>query len=158
MAAGDGSAGLTQVLARMGIRYVLVRNDLIRPGLAGAWPSRVSRALATSPGIAEVAQFGPLVGSADPNDAATNFDPPDTAAQICQAAAAQRVATVQPSAGTLRVSGGPEALRTLADEGLLGRRPVLLNADSPGLPTAAAVVTDTLRRRVRNFGELRTNY
>ncbi len=158
MAAGDGSAGLTQVLARMGIRYVLVRNDLIRPGLAGAWPSRISQALATSPGIVQVAQFGPPVGSATPNDAATNFDPPYPAVQIYQVRGAQPVATVQPAAGTLRVYGGPEALLTLADEGLLGRRPVLLNADSPGLPVAASVVTDTLRRRVRNFGELRTNY
>ncbi len=158
MAAGDGSAGLTQVLARMGIRYVLVRNDLIRPGLTGAWPARVSQALATSPGMVKVAQFGPPVGSATPDDAATNFDPPYPAVQIYQVPGAQPVATVQPAAGTLRVYGGPEALLTLADEGLLGHRPVLLNADSPGLPAAAAVVTDTLRRRVRNFGELRTNY
>jgi arabinofuranan 3-O-arabinosyltransferase len=158
IAAGDGSAGLTQVLARMGIRYVLVRNDLIRTGLAGAWPSRVSQALATSPGIVRVAQFGPPVGSATPDDAATNFDPPYPAVEIYQVRGAQPVATVQPAAGTLRVYGGPEALLTLAGEGLLGHRPVLLNADSPGLPAAAAVVTDTLRRRVRNFGELRTNY
>ena len=68
-----------------------------------------------------------------------------------------RSSAVQPAAGTLRVYGGPEALLTLADEGLLGHRAVLINSDSPGLP-AASVVTDTLRRRIRNFGELRTNY
>jgi arabinofuranan 3-O-arabinosyltransferase len=157
MAAGDGSAGLTQVLARMGIRYVLVRNDLIRAGLNGAWPARISQALATSPGIVKVAQFGPPVGSATPNDAATNFDPPYPAVEIYRVPGAEPVATVQPAAGTLRVYGGPEALLALADEGLLGRRPVLLNSDSPRLP-AVPVVTDTLRRRVRNFGELRTNY
>ena len=136
MAAGAGSAGLTQVLARMGIRYVLVRNDLIRPGLTGAWPARISEALATSPGLVKVAQFGLPVGSATPDDAATNFDPPYPPVEIYRVPGAQPVATVQPAAGTLRVYGSPEALLTLADEGLLGQRPVLLNSDSPGLPAA----------------------
>ena len=54
---GDGSAGLTEVLARMGVKYVLVRNDLSRPVLNGAWPARISDALAASPGITPVAQW-----------------------------------------------------------------------------------------------------
>jgi arabinofuranan 3-O-arabinosyltransferase len=158
LAAGDGSAALTAVLARMGVRYVLVRNDLARTDLNGAWPARISQALAASPGITRVAQFGAPVGTTPAGDAATDFDPPYPPVQIYQVAGAQPVATVQPAAGTLRVYGGPEALLTLAGEGLLGHRAVLLNSDSPHLPAAASVVTDTLRRRVRNFGELRTNY
>jgi arabinofuranan 3-O-arabinosyltransferase len=158
MAAGDGSAGLTQVLARMGVKYVLVRNDLIRSSLNGAWPARIHQALGTSPGISKVAQFGTLVGSFLPDDAATNFDAPYPPVEIYQVSGAAQAATVQPAAGTLRVYGGPEALLTLADEGLLGSRPVLLNSDSPGLPATAAVVTDSLRRRARNFGELRRSY
>jgi len=35
---------------------------------------------------------------------------------------------------------------------------VLLNSDSAGLPAAGSVVTDSLRRRVRNFGELQRSY
>ncbi len=158
LAAGDGSAGLTEVLARMGVKYVLVRNDLSRSVLNGAWPARINQALATSPGISKVAQFGLPVGGAAPDDAATNFDTPFPPVEIYQVAGAAPVATVQPAADTLRVYGGPESLLTLADEGLLGHRPVLLNSDSLGLPTAASVVTDSLRRRVRNFGELRTSY
>jgi arabinofuranan 3-O-arabinosyltransferase len=158
LAAGDGSAGLARVLARMGVRYVLVRNDLDRNALAGAWPARISDALHGSPGITPVAAFGPLVGSLAPDDAVTDFDPGYPAVQIYRVSGAAAVATVQPAAGTLRVAGGPESLITLADAGLLGSRPVLLNSDSPGLPAAARVVTDTLRRRVRNFGELRTSY
>src|SRR5262252_6838260 len=142
----------------MGVRYVLVRNDLARTELNGAWPARIGQALAASPGITRVAQFGTPEGTTQAGDAAADFDPPYPPVQIYQVAGAQPVATVQPAAGTLRVYGGPEALLTLAGEGLLGHRPVLLNADSPGLPAAAAVITDTLRRRVRNFGELRTNY
>ena len=73
-------------------------------------------------------------------------------------AGAAPVVSVQPAAGALRVFGAPESLLTLADEGLLAGRPVLLNSDGAGLPAAASVVTDSLRRRVRNFGELRTSY
>jgi arabinofuranan 3-O-arabinosyltransferase len=158
LAAGDGSAGLTQLLARMGVKYVLVSNDLIRSGLNGAWPARVHQALAASPGIRKVAQFGLPVGSVTPDDAVTNFDTPYPPVEIYRVQGAMPVATVQPAAGTLRVYGGPEALLTLADEGLLGSRPVLLNSDSPRLAAAATVATDSLRRRVRDFGELRASY
>ena len=49
-------------------------------------------------------------------------------------------------------------MTTLANEGLLGDRPVLLNDDGAGEPVAGSVVTDSLRRRTVNFGQLRTNY
>jgi arabinofuranan 3-O-arabinosyltransferase len=159
LAAGAGSASLAPVLARMGVRYLVVRNDLNRAVLSGAWPALVNQALANSPGIQRVARFGILpVGSATPDDAVSNFDPPYPPVEIYQVAGAAPVATVQPAAGTLRVYGAPEAELTLAREGLLGRRPVLLNTDSSGLPAGGSVVTDSLRRRVRNFGELRTSY
>ncbi len=158
LAAGDGSAGLSQVLAQMGVKYVVVRNDLIRSGLYGAWPARVNDALATSPGMTEVARFGAPVPTASPDDAASAFDAPYPPVEIYQVPGAASVATVVPASAALRVYGAPEAVLTLADEGLLRDRPVLLNSDSPGLPAAASVVTDSLRRRVVNFGEVRTSY
>ena len=158
LAAGDGSAGLTETLARMGVKYVVVRNDLSRPVLNGAWPARISDALVASPGITLVAQFGPLMSGLAPDDAATDFDAPYPAVQIFQVAGAQPAAVVQPAADTLRVYGAPESLLTLADEGLLGNRPVLINDDGAGQPAAGSVLTDSLRRRAVNFGQLRTNY
>jgi arabinofuranan 3-O-arabinosyltransferase len=159
LAAGAGSAGLTGLLARMGVRYLVVRNDLDRSVLDGAWPARIHQALADSPGIRKVAQFGRLpVGSFTPDDAVSDFDSPYPPVEIYQVAGAAPVATVQPAAGALRVYGAPESLLTLANEGVLGSRPVLLNADDPGEPAAASVLTDSLRRRVRDFGELRTSY
>ena len=158
LAAGDGSAGLSQVLAQMGVKYVVVRNDLIRSGLYGAWPARVNDALATSPGMTEVARFGAPVPTASPDDAASAFDAPYPPVEIYQVSGVASVATVVPASAALRVYGAPEAVLTLADEGLLHDRPVLLNSDSPGLPAAASVVTDSLRRRVVNFGEVRTSY
>ncbi len=159
LAAGAGSAGLTGLLARMGVKYLVVRNDLDRSVLDGAWPARIHQALAGSPGIRPVAQFGRLpVGSFTPDDAVSNFDSPYPPVQIYQVARPEPVATVQPAAGALRVYGAPESLLTLAGTGLLGSRPVLLNRDDPGQPAAASVLTDSLRRRVRDFGELRTSF
>ena len=158
LAAGDGSAGLTEVLARMGVKYVVVRNDLTGAGQSGPWPARVNQALAASPGMTKVARFGPLVGDLTPDNAVTKFLAPYPAVEIFQVAGAQPEATVSPAAGALRVYGGPESLLTLADEGLLGERPVLLNGDGAGQPVVGSVVTDSPRRRVRNFGEIDSSY
>jgi arabinofuranan 3-O-arabinosyltransferase len=156
LAAGDGSAGLTEVLARMGVKYVVVRNDLALQNRT--WPARVNQALAASPGMTKVAQFGQFVGYFAPDDATTNFLAPYPPVEIFQVAGAQPEATVAPAAGAVRVYGGPESLLTLADENLLGNRPVLLNGDGAGQPAAGSVVTDSLRRRVRNFGEINSSY
>ena len=158
LAAGDGSAGLTEVLARMGVKYVVVRNDLAGTGQNGTWPAKVNQALAASPGMTKVAQFGPFVGYFAPDDAVTSFFAPYPAVEIFQVAGAQPEATVSPAAGALRVYGGPESLLALADRGLLGERPVLLDGDGAGQPVAGSVVTDSLRRRVRNFGEINSSY
>jgi len=157
-AAGDGSAGLTTNIARMGVKYVLVRNDLSGAALDGTWPTRIHDAIAASGGMTLVAQFGPSVGSGKPDNAVSDFDTPYPAVQIYQVADAQPAAVVQPAAGTLRVYGSPEAMITLANEDLLGNRPVLINDDGAGQPVTGSVVTDSLRRRTVNFGQLRTNY
>jgi arabinofuranan 3-O-arabinosyltransferase len=159
MAAGDGSAGLTQVLERMGVRYIVVRNDVLRADLQGAWPARIHQAISESPGIVRVAQFGTLpIGNFGPDDAVSNFDSPYPPVEIYQVRGAQAPAVVTPASSAMRVYGGPEALLTLADQGLLRGRPVLINSDSPGVTARWNVITDSLRRRVVNFGELRSDY
>ena len=80
---------------------------------------RVNQALAASPGMTKVAQFGQFVGYFAPDDAATNFLAPYPPVEIFQVAGAQPEATVAPAAGAVRVYG-PESLLTLADENLLG--------------------------------------
>jgi arabinofuranan 3-O-arabinosyltransferase len=159
MAAGEGSPGLTQLMARMGIKYVLVRNDLLRSDLRGAWPARIHQALAESPGIAKVASFGKLpVGTNSPDDAVSDFDSYYLPVEIYKVSGAEPVASVQPTSSTLRVYGAPESLITLGDQGLLGNRPVLLDSGSPQIHASSTVVTDSLRRRTRNFGEIRDDY
>jgi arabinofuranan 3-O-arabinosyltransferase len=157
--AGEGSAGLTQLLAEMGVKYIVVRNDLLRSDLYGAWPARVLDALYSSPGLVKVAQFGTFpVGGTVPDDAVASFDTPVPPVEIFRVSSAQPVASVVPAAAAIRVYGGPESVLNLADSGVLKNHPVLLNSDSPDLRARQYVVTDSLRRIVRNFGEIRIDY
>ena len=61
-AAGRPSAGLADTLARQGISYVVVRNDLDPETSRSARPILVHRAIDGSPGLEKVAQFGDPVG------------------------------------------------------------------------------------------------
>ena len=61
-AAGRPSAGLADTLARQGISYVVVRNDLDPDTSRSARPILVHRAIDGSPGLQKVAQFGAPVG------------------------------------------------------------------------------------------------
>ncbi|GLY91456.1 coagulation factor 5/8 type [Actinoallomurus iriomotensis] len=154
LTSGQGSAGLTEVLGRMGVRYVLVRNDLKRDDLRGAWPARVHEALYSSPGISRVASFGGVAGTTLPGDAVNTVDQPYPAVEVFEVADADGVVGMTGVDQALRLYGSPEAMLTLADNGLLDGRPVLLDDDDPGAPGRTAV-SDSLRRVQRNFGELR---
>jgi arabinofuranan 3-O-arabinosyltransferase len=159
ISAGDGSPGLTTVLAGLGIRYIVVRNDLIRADLYGAWPARIHQALAESPGLVKVAQFGSApAGNPRAGNAVSSFDPPYPPVEIYRVQAADPVAIVQPAADAIRVFGAPESVLALADDHVLTGQPVLLNNDDPAARARYTVVTDSLRRVLRNFGEIRIDY
>ncbi|MDX6743819.1 alpha-(1-_3)-arabinofuranosyltransferase family protein [Actinocorallia sp. A-T 12471] len=147
-ATGQGSPGMAQVLARMGVRYLFVRNDVERGVLGGAWPARVHDAIEAMPGVRLAASFGRTQGMRY-GSATASFDQRYPAVQIYEVPSAAPRATVV-EAEPLRVSGGPEALLALADEGMLDDgRPVVLNDGS------ADVSSDTLRRRELSFSDLR---
>lgn len=150
---GRGSPGLAKVLSRMGVRFLLVRNDLDRGAVGSARPARIHEALAASPGLSRAAEFGGRVGS-DQADAISAFDQRYRAVEVYEVARPRPVVSMAAGTRPLRVTGGPEALLTLADEGLLDDdRPVVFNDDTAG--GAETVVTDTLRRREVNFSDLR---
>jgi arabinofuranan 3-O-arabinosyltransferase len=159
ISAGDGSPGLTTVLADLGIKYIVVRNDLIRSDLYGAWPARIHQALAESPGIVKVAQFGSApAGNPSAGNAVSSIDPPYPPVEIYRVESADPVAIVQPAASAVRVFGAPESVLALADDNVLTGQPVLLNNDDPAAHAKETVVTDSLRRVLRNFGEIRIDY
>jgi arabinofuranan 3-O-arabinosyltransferase len=174
LATGEPSPAYADVLARAGIRFVLLRNDLDPDRSGSVRPAVVRAALAGSPGLTEVARFGPdqPAGfvSADLPVGAAAVDPP--AIEVFAVAGAERV-VAYPDDGAVALSGGPEGVLSLADAGLLDGRAVMGTIDAAAADAAeedeeegpsplaeagtgsdedAVVLTDTQRRRAYNPG------
>jgi arabinofuranan 3-O-arabinosyltransferase len=150
---GRSSPGLAEFLGRMGIRYVLVRNDLRRETLRGGWPARLHQSLDASPGLRRAAAFGAPVGGDLTDDAVSAVDQPYPALEVYEVEGAETVASLADADAPVRVYGGPESLLPMADAKALPRGPVLLNDDASDLG-GAPVVTDSPRLLRRDFGEL----
>ncbi|WP_189242769.1 alpha-(1-_3)-arabinofuranosyltransferase [Planobispora rosea] len=156
--AGKGSLGLGMTLRRMGVGYLLVRNDLDRATIGDAWPARVHETLEESPGLSRVRGFGRQVGQEQSNIAATWLDQPYDALEIYRVAGSPMRAGILPAENTMRVTGAPESVLALAEEGLLGDdRPVVIGNDPAAYPVSGVntIATDTLRRRETVFSDLR---
>ena len=158
---GTASPGLAGYLARAGIRYVLVRNDL-DPAQLGYTPPTVVHATLADSGFTRVAAFGQPVpagpvgqGTALQVEAIEPEYPP---VEIFQAAnPAERPAgpaTVLPAASTTLVDSGPASLLQLVAQDMLGDQAVVIaGQDSSADPAATQQdVTDGLRRADTVFG------
>ncbi len=167
-AAGMPSVGLADTLARQGISYVVVRNDLDPDTSRSARPILVHRAIAGSPRLQKVAEFGAPVGPGPVSGFVTDsgLRPRYPAVEIYRVA----TATSNPGAPYLtatdqlaRVDGGPEVLLRLDERRRLTGRPplgpVLMTADvqRAGLPIpagAGVTVTDTPLARETDYGRV----
>ena len=163
-AAGRPSAGLADTLARQGISYVVVRNDLDPDASRSARPVLVHRVMDGSPGFRKVAQFGDPVGpgvlEGFISDSGLRLRYPPV--EIYRVDGAEKAGT--PYLADLdtmaRVDGGPEVLlrlderRRLLGQSALG--PVLLTGDATatGLPTPVVAVTDTPVARETDYGRV----
>ncbi len=171
-AAGRPSAGLADTLARQGISYVVVRNDLDPETSRSARPVLVHRAIDGSPGLPKVAEFGERVG---PGTLAgfvsdSGLRPKYPAVEIYRVAEARSqkgTARGRPGAPYLtdtdamaRVDGGPEALLRLDERRRLRNQPplgpMLLTTDAQraGLATPVVTVTDTPLARETDYGRV----
>lgn len=163
-AAGQPSAGLADTLARQGISYVVVRNDLDPDTSRSARPLLVHRAVDGSPGLQKVAQFGEPVGPGTLAGfvADSGLRPRYPAVEIYRVGVAG-----DPGApyfadvdGMPRVDGGPEVLLRLDERRRLQGRPplgpVLMTADArgAGLPVPVVTVTDTPVARETDYGRV----
>ena len=164
-ASGTPSAGLADTLARQGISYVVMRNDLDPDASRSARPILVHRAITGSPRLQKVAEFGAPVGPGPVSGFVTDSElrPRYPAVEIYRVTAmagdpgAPYLADID---GLPRVDGGPEALLRLDERRRLSGRPplgpALLTADAvgAGLPVPVVTVTDTPLARETDYGRV----
>jgi len=162
---GQDVPGLAAYLARAGVRYVVVRNDLSTTQIGYTSPEIVHQTLSLS-GFRRVASFGPLITGSETNPFAFHqvqaYLPKYPAVEIFQAVnAAQRttspVATL-PVSQTAYVNGGPDSLLQLDGQGILGSdQPAVIAGDSLAGRPAVWAVTDGQRRTDNAFGLINDN-
>jgi arabinofuranan 3-O-arabinosyltransferase len=162
-AAGRPSAGLADTLARQGISYVVVRNDLDPEASRSARPLLVHRAIDGSPGLSKVAQFGEPVGPGTLAGFITDsgLRPRYPAVEIYRVDGSPGMHPYLVDTDAMaRVDGGPEALLRLDERRrLLGQPPLgpmLLTGDAQraGLPVPVVTVTDTPLARETDYGRV----
>lgn len=160
LASGMGSSGLAEVLARSGVRWVIVRNDLSAQSRPPR-PILIHQALDRSPGLAFRGGFGPVLPPFRSGQEVVDdgLQQPYTPVEVWEVAKAPRLPVkLRPADSPWEVVGGSEALLALGEAGLLGERATVL----AGEPTAqllepVTVVTDTYRRTEIDFGQVRDN-
>lgn len=167
MAAGRPSAGLADTLARQGIEYVVLRNDLDPDSSRSARPLLVHRAIDGSPGLQKVAEFGDKVGPGTVEGfiSDSGLRPLFPAVQIYHVAAQGNPGApyLTDANDMVRVSGGPESLLRIDERrrllGAVPLGPMLLTSDAAraGLstpPGRGVIVTDTPVNRETDYGRV----
>jgi hypothetical protein len=156
---GQAVPGLPAYLARAGIRYVVVRNDLSPTVLGYISPRVVNETLALS-GFERVAAFGPTIQSSptypQADSAQAGPEPGYPAVEVFQAVnPAWRPASpvsVLPAASTVLVNGGPDSLLQLEGQGIVTTQPTVIAGDSLPVRPSLWAITDGQRREDDSFG------
>jgi arabinofuranan 3-O-arabinosyltransferase len=155
---GDAVPGLPAYLARAGIRYVVVRNDLSPTALGYASPQVVNETLALS-GFERVARYGPMIAASptypEAEPAPAGPEPSYPAVEVFQAASpAWRPAspvTALPTASTVLVNGGPDSLLQLEAQGIVTTQPTVIAGDPLPFRPGLWAITDGQRRADNDF-------
>jgi arabinofuranan 3-O-arabinosyltransferase len=144
--AGTALGGEVDVLRRLGVRWLVLRNDL-DAAATGQPPVALARsAVRTSAGVSLARGFGP-----------TRLDATGDRVfpvEVYDLGGNRSVAVVQPLAGVVGVAGGAEDLARVLESGESGL--VVLDGDRPpSFRTGRRVVTDGYRARDRWYGTTR---
>ncbi|MGB8021834.1 MAG: alpha-(1-_3)-arabinofuranosyltransferase family protein [Candidatus Nanopelagicales bacterium] len=164
---GHGSAGLTRALARSGVRFLVVRNDLDAVATGAPRRGLVRRALRQSPGLHLRTTVGPPIQSLQTGEIVSpeSQELPYAAVEIWEVDAGGDVDRSLAVAGVgLRsladarvLDGAPESLPGLGDAGMLPDSALFLAGDAPTGISGSTIVTDQPRRTEVAFGFMRNN-
>jgi len=167
LASGTPQAGLAPFLGRSGIDYVVERNDLNLRSTSAIPPAQVHQVLSQSPGLVEVAAFGPYIPkSRAAQGDLPNYDSPASlhlrSIEIWAVTPAVSEVQTFPTVDPLVVNGASGSLLPLAGSGVLSGRAAVLATD-PASTRAAAnegatlAITDGNQRRAVSFGKVDEN-
>jgi len=151
---GRGSPALAAYLARAGVGRLVVRHDLDLARTGAPPPFVVQAALAASPGLRREAAFGP------PSAGVAAAVEVYTVHEGSESAGGPSAVTTWPRAGTQRVSGGPESLLPLLEQGVVGVGTAVRLAGEPATPGDAdelRTLTDGYRWREVDVGRAGDN-
>ena len=167
LATGNAQPGLAGYLARSGIGYVVERNDLNLAETRALAPARVHQVLTESPGLVEVASFGPYL----PRSQVAEGDLPIYDASSDLHLRPVEIFRVEPRVSEINtypvtnpviVSGSSGSLLPLAGTGVLAGRAAVLSDDPRGAQAVARVdstwaITDGNQRHSVSFGKIDDN-
>jgi len=159
---GRGDPALSAYLARLGVSYLVVRNDLNYAAAAAPRPSLVHQTLVQSGHLTRVGSFGPLLsGFVTDNrviDGGVDGTFPAVEVYRVDAAPPDPRVSLRDLDSLDVMTGDAEAL--LGMSSLLGQlaRPVVRATDLPAdVPVAHRVITDSGRRVEVDFGRVHDN-
>jgi arabinofuranan 3-O-arabinosyltransferase len=154
---GQGSPALASYLARGGVRYLVVRNDLDYGTANASRPLLVHQAIARSAGLKLVATFGPPVGGGNKFGTLVDqdLDLPFPAVEVFSVEVPVERIAVYPQREAVSLDGAPESVLALAEGGQLNDAPTVLEVDrDPALAAGRSVLTDGFRSRNVFFGRV----
>ena len=165
---GRGSPRLADALARAGVEYVVVRNDVDRRRSATPRTVLIRQALVRSGGFTPVAGFGPALPPFRTPTTVVDDGLQDTVAAVevwrvdSPLAPADPRITLRDASGVTVLSGAAESVLDAADAEVLGRGPVVVLGDEAPLQGVEGVdlayaVTDGFRRSEVSVGSTRDN-
>ncbi len=161
LAQARSSEGLAASLQRAGVKRVLVRNDL-RPDVTDGRTELLYQTLETSPGLTQVATFGPTLGgrgSIDLGDVRTfvqgGWQTARPAIDVFEVQSGRSYRQRAASSVPTLVGAGADTLVQLDALGVTPGDDAILAQDLPGdAPAGTVVVTDGLRRQEVGFGSV----
>jgi arabinofuranan 3-O-arabinosyltransferase len=166
---GVVAPGMAAYLARAGFDYVVVRNDLNIAATGAPPPAQVHQVLAETPGLKEVAGFGPEIPLSQATDSRLSVYDSLTAdrhlrsVEVFRVTPYRSVVRTYPARDPVVMSGSPASLLPSLASGVLTHRAAVLAGDPDGgaiaarAPAATWAQTDGNQRRDQSFGLIRNN-